>query len=106
MAKWSDNDSTYFLVSNFYLVLFIINLLNPHPDLRVCRRRLSLFYLGVSVFILDYIFSSEDLSFFRAVINIIVQIYLYINATSVIAAEAPIPPIPVPAPSPIPAPAA
>ena len=104
MAKWSDNDSTtYFLVSNFYLVLFIINRLNPHPDLSVCRRRLSLFYLGVLVFILDYIVSSEDISFFRAAMIMIGQIYLYINAPSVIAAEAP---IPVPAPSPIPAPAA
>ena len=103
MAQWSDNDSTHFLVSSFYLVLSIINLLNPHPDLRVWRRRLSLNFLGVLVFILDYFFSSEDLSFFRTVIIMIVQIYLYINAPSVIAAEAP---IPVPAPSPIPAPAA
>ena len=103
MEKWSDNDSAYFLLSNFYLVLFIINLLNPHPDQRVCLRRLSLIFLGVLVLILDYIFSSEDLSFFRVVINMIVQIYQYINAPSVIAAEAP---IPVPAPSPIPAPAA
>ena len=103
MAKWSETkDSICFLMSNFYLVLFIKLLLNPHPDPRVCLVRLRLIFLGFLFFTLDTIFSSEE-SFFRAVINMIVQIYLFINAPSVIAAEAP---IPVPAPSPIPAPAA
>ena len=115
MANWSDNlMRTYFLVSNFYLVLFIINLRNPHSDLRVYSRRLRIGLLAFNIgyilgHFLCYIFSSvdqryypggrADLYFFGVVISLIVWI---VN----LAAEALIPVPAVPAPGPIPAPAA